>query len=79
MFATGTERLSCLSARNQLAGTIKSVTKGAVNASVALELADGTVVTGSITNAAVEDLGLAEGVKALAIVKATDVLVGVEE
>ena len=43
-----------------------------------LELADGNKVTGSITNEAIESLGLAEGEKAVAIIKSTDVMVGVE-
>ena len=43
-----------------------------------LELACGGRVSGSITNEAIEELGLVEGAKALAIVKATDVMVGVE-
>ena len=50
----------------------------AVNGHVALELADGNKVTGSITNEAIESLGLAEGEKAVAIIKSTDVMVGVE-
>ena len=78
MFATGTERIANISARNQLPGTVTAVTKGAVNGHVSIELADGNKVSGSITNAAIEDLGLAVGQKALAIVKATDVIVGVE-
>ena len=43
-----------------------------------LELADGSKVSGSVTNEAIEALGLVEGAKALAIVKSTDVIVGVE-
>jgi molybdate transport system regulatory protein len=78
MFAAGSERIANISARNQLAGTISAVKKGAVNGHVALKLADGNIVSGSITNAAIEDLGLAEGQPALAIIKATDVIVGVE-
>lgn len=78
MFAAGTDRVQGVSARNQLAGTVLSVTKGAVNGHVALQLADGNRITGSITNEAIEDLGLAEGGKAIAIVKSTDVMVGVE-
>ena len=78
MFAAGTERITCLSARNQLPGTVCKVQKGAVNGHVSVQLADGTVVSGSITNAAIEDLELAEGKPALAIIKATDVIVGVE-
>jgi len=78
MFASGSERIANISARNQLAGTICAVKKGAVNGHVSVKLPDGNVVTGSITNAAIEDLGLAEGQPALAIIKATDVIVGVE-
>ena len=59
-------------------GTIVSIKRGAVNGHVVLELADGNKITGSITNEAIEQLGLAEGGKALAIIKSTDVIVGVE-
>lgn len=76
MFATA--KISGISARNQLAGKVVSVKEGAVNGHVALELPDGNVVSGSITNAAIEDLGLAKGKDAVAIIKATDVIVGVE-
>ena len=78
MFASGSERITGISARNQLAGTVESVQKGAVNAHVSLRLSDGNRIKGSITNEAVDDLGLVEGESALAIVKATDVIVGVE-
>ena len=78
MFAVGDEPLKNISARNQLPRTITSIKKGAVNGHVVLELADGNKITGSITNEAIEQLGLAEGGKALAIIKSTDVIVGVE-
>ena len=78
MFATDTERVAGISARNQIAGIVASVKKGAVNGHVAIETADGARIMGSITNEAIDELGLAEGGKALAIVKATDVIVGVE-
>lgn len=78
MFAAGSERVAGISARNQLAGTVASVNKGAVNGHVTLKLADGNTIKGSITNEAIGDLGLAEGAAALAIVKSTDVIVGVE-
>ena len=76
MFATG--KIAGISARNQLAGTVVSVKEGAVNGHVTIELADGNRVSGSITNEAIESLGLAEGAEAVAIIKATDVIVGVE-
>lgn len=78
MFAAGSERIAGISARNQLAGTVAKVTEGAVNGHVSLEIADGVRITGSITNEAIKDLGLTEGAAALAIVKSTDVIVGVE-
>lgn len=78
MFAAGFERVAGISARNQLAGTVASVNKGAVNGHVTLKLADGNTIKGSITNEAIDDLGLTEGAAALAIVKSTDVIVGVE-
>ena len=78
MVASGTERITNISARNQLAGTIVKVTEGAVNGHVSLEMADGNVVSGSITNEAIESLGLKVGDPALAVIKATDVMVGIE-
>lgn len=76
MFASG--KVAGISARNQLAGKVVAVKEGAVNGHVTIELADGNRVSGSITNEAIESLGLAEGGEAVAIVKATDVIVGVE-
>ena len=76
MFAT--DKIAGLSARNQLPGTVVKVKEGAVNGHVSIELAGGARVSGSITNEAIEDLGLKEGGKAVAIVKASDVMVGVE-
>ena len=76
MFAS--EKVAGISARNQIEGTIVKLQEGAVNASVTLEDEFGTRFTGSITNESVEDLGLAEGGKAVAIVKATDVMVAVD-
>ncbi len=68
-----------LSARNVLHGTIVEVTRGAVNAHVRLELPGGVIVTSSITNEAVEELGLAPGVKAAAVIKASDVMIGMDD
>jgi molybdopterin-binding protein len=67
-----------LSARNCLPGTVVSVTKGATTAHVKIDVGGGTIVTASITNEAVEELGLAKGVKASAVIKASDVMVGVD-
>lgn len=67
-----------LSARNQFAGTVLEVRKGATTTHVRIEVAKGVVFTASITNEAAEELGLKAGGKAVAVVKASDVMVGVE-
>ena len=67
-----------LSARNVLQGRIVEITKGATTAHVKIDVG-GTVVTSSITNQAVDDLKLEVGKEAYAGVKASDVLVGVDE
>jgi len=65
-----------LSARNQLKGTIKEVTKGAVNSEVKIELPGGTVITSIITNASADRLELKKGVEAYAVIKASSVMIG---
>lgn len=65
------------SARNQLAGTVESVGKGAVNSDVAIKLAGGTLVHAVVTNEAVLELGLKPGVPASALIKASHVVLGV--
>lgn len=67
-----------LSARNVLAGKVLEVKLGATTAHVRLELAGGAVITASITNEAVQELGLKVGDKASAVVKASDVMIGVD-
>lgn len=67
-----------LSARNQFPGTVVSVEKGAVNSIVKLSALGDNIISATISNAAVEELGLAEGVQALAVVKATSVMVGID-
>ena len=66
-----------LSARNCLAGTVKSVADGAVNAEVVLDLGGGSEVVAVVTRDAVAELGLAAGVKATAVIKASHVILGV--
>ena len=68
----------CLSARNQFPSTVVAVNKGAVNSIVKLSVLGGLEMSATISNNAVEELGLAEGVKALAVVKATSVMVGID-
>jgi molybdopterin-binding protein len=67
-----------LSARNQLKGTIVDVIKGATTSHVRIDIGGGATVTASITNEAVEDLKLAKGQTAMAVIKASDVLVAID-
>ncbi|MGB8419327.1 TOBE domain-containing protein [Paraburkholderia sp.] len=68
-----------LSARNQLRGTVQSVKRGAVNAEVSLALEGGAVITAVVTNQSVDTLGLAEGGIAVAVFKASSVILGVKD
>lgn len=65
------------SARNQLAGKVSKLKKGAVNTEVAVTLPGGTVVYAVVTNEAVLELGLKEGCEAAALIKASHVVLGV--
>lgn len=76
MVATGQ---ASISARNQLDGTAKSVQEGAVNGIVEIALAGGQTMTASITMGSIKSLGLKEGAAATAVIKATEVMVGVED
>lgn len=64
-----------LSARNVLKGKIVEVKKGTVTTHVRIDIGGGTIVTSSITNEAAEELKLAQGDDAYAVVKASDVMV----
>ena len=64
-----------LSARNQLKGKIVSVVKGQTTAHVRVDVG-GTIITSSITNEAVDDLALAIGNEVVAVIKASDVMIG---
>jgi len=76
LIATGLEPGVRLSARNQLAGTVLSVTPGAVNAEVLLDLGAGQSIAATVTQASVAALGLAPGKPALALFKASSVILG---
>jgi molybdopterin-binding protein len=65
-----------LSARNQITGTVTAIDKGVTTTIVRLDC-NGSTITASITNAAAEELGLAVGKPATAIIKASDVMIGV--
>ena len=68
-----------ISARNQLRGTVVSIEQGAVNGIVQIEVAPGLVISSSITNEAIRDLGLEVGGEAVALIKASSVMVGVQD
>lgn len=65
------------SARNQLAGKVSKLQKGAVNTEVAISLQGGTTVYSVVTNEAVMELGLKEGSEASALIKASHVILGI--
>jgi molybdopterin-binding protein len=64
-----------LSARNQIKGKVVEVHKGATTAHVRIDIGNGVIITSSITNEAVDHLGLGVGDKAIAVIKASDVMV----
>ena len=63
-----------LSARNQLDGTITSVTLGTVMAEVVVDV-NGTEIVAAITRGSVESLGLKEGDRVKAVIKSTEVMI----
>ncbi|MDD2867826.1 molybdopterin-binding protein [Neomegalonema sp.] len=67
-----------ISARNVLPGIVVGIVEGAVTSHVRIDIG-GAVVTASITNEAVAELGLKVGGRASAVVKASDVMVGVDD
>jgi molybdopterin-binding protein len=67
-----------ISARNQLRGTIVDVMKGTTTSHIRIDIGGGVVVTASITNESVDELKLAKGNPAIAVIKASDVMVGVD-
>lgn len=67
-----------ISARNQIKGTIVDVTKGATTSHVRVDIGGGQLMTSSITNEAVAELGLVKGGKVVVVVKASDVMIAVD-
>jgi len=67
-----------ISARNQIKGTVVEVKKGATTSHVRVDIGGGQIITSSITNEAVDDLGLKAGGKATVVVKASDVMIAVD-
>ena len=67
-----------LSARNQIKGKIVEFKKGATTSHVRVDIGNGNIITSSITNEAVEDLGLKAGGNAIVVIKASDVMIAVD-
>ena len=67
-----------ISARNALKGKVVEVTKGATTSHVRIDVGGGSIVTAAITNTSVDELGLEAGKTAYAVIKASDVIVGID-
>jgi molybdopterin-binding protein len=67
-----------ISARNVLKGRVKKITAGAVNSEVILEVASGVEMVSIITKSSAERLGLKPGKEVYAIVKASNVMIGID-
>ena len=67
-----------LSARNQLKGKITEVQEGAVNAIVKINVGNGNILTADISMQSVKELNLTVGKEVIAVIKATNVMVGIE-
>jgi molybdopterin-binding protein len=72
------DQIMRISARNQLKGTVVEVKKGATTSHVRVDIGNGQIVTSSITNEAVDDLGLKANGKVTVVVKASDVMIAVD-
>ena len=68
-----------LSARNQFKGTVVDIQEGAVNGIVKIDIGGGNVMSATISMNAIKELGLKVGKEAYAVVKATSVMVGIDE
>ena len=67
-----------ISARNQIAGTVKMIKKGPVSTEVVITIAGGNEVVSSITTHSAEQMKLKEGSKVYAIVKASEMMIGID-
>jgi molybdopterin-binding protein len=68
-----------LSARNVLKGKVVRIIKGAVNSEITIELPGGQLLVSIITNTSTDSLGLKEGGEAYAVIKASSIMVAVDE
>jgi molybdopterin-binding protein len=72
------ETIMRLSARNQIKGTVLEVTKGATTSHVRVDVGNGQVITSSITNEAVDELGIKAKGHVTVVIKASDVMIAVD-
>jgi molybdopterin-binding protein len=72
------ETIMRISARNQIKGTVVEVKKGATTSHVRVDIGNGQIVTSSITNEAVDDLGIKAKSAVIVVVKASDVMIAVD-
>ena len=67
-----------LSARNQIKGKIIDLKKGTTTSHLRIDIGNSNVITSSITNEAVDELGLKVGINATVVIKASDVMIAVD-
>ncbi|MBP7603440.1 MAG: TOBE domain-containing protein [Spirochaetes bacterium] len=67
-----------ISARNMIKGKVKTLTHGAVNTEVVVELPGGTEIVSIITKTSADSLGLAQGKEVYAVIKASNVMLAVD-
>jgi molybdopterin-binding protein len=67
-----------ISARNQIKGTVVEVKKGATTSHIRVDIGNGQIMTSSITNEAVDDLGIKAKGHVTVVVKASDVMIAVD-
>jgi molybdopterin-binding protein len=67
-----------ISARNQIKGTVIEVKKGATTSHIRVDIGNGQIVTSSITNEAVDELGIKAKDRVTVVVKASDVMLAVD-
>ncbi len=67
-----------ITARNCFKGTVSAIERGAVFAKIKITVAEGVTITSAVLNESIDELGLAVGKEAYAIVKSTDVMVAVD-
>jgi molybdopterin-binding protein len=72
------DRFMRISARNQIKGTVLEVKKGATTSHVLVDIGNGHTITSSITNEAVDELGIKAKGHVIVVVKASDVMIGVD-